>query len=192
MMRGARRRRPRRWGGGAVAAAFVGAGLAALGCESQHKAAVTHFGELICRTASDSAVIATAVRGYIDQLDLEPRRFLYLPGTDSSPPEPAIQVLQNVGPTYVFSADPKLQAPLRKMLETVGDYPTLLLSYHGFTRADPLHPLVTLSGHYVTGSDDGKSTGRQTIALQCDSIGWHVPAAKGSPAADAAADTSAH
>ncbi len=134
--------------------------------------------------------------GYIDELRPTPQRFLYLPSTDSSPPAPAIQTMQDRGPTYVFSADPRLQAPLRKMLVTVGDYPTLLLSFHGFTRTDPLHPLVTLSGHYVTGSDDGRNAGRRTIALQCDSTGWHVPASTtaptGSAAAGAAADPGAH
>jgi hypothetical protein len=159
------------------------------GCSAEHKNAVTHFGALICRTAPDTAVVAIAVRGYVHQLDPLPRRFLYIPATDSSPPDPVVATIQDLGPTYVYSTDPKLQAPLRKVLDAGGDYATLLLAYHGFARPDPMHPVVTLSGHYVTGGDDGKDAGRRTIALQCDSSGWYVPERAGGSAAGAARDT---
>ena len=157
----------------------------AVGCEADRAKAVQHFGELICRQATDSAVISTAVSGYLDQLDPTPERFLYVPSTDSTPPDAAMLVLQDAGPTYVFSTDPKKQAPVRKILAEVGDYPTLLLGWHGLKRGDPMHPIVTLSGHYVTGVDDGKSAGTDTIALQCGSTGWHYPSPPGSDIAPA-------
>lgn len=167
------------------------AGVAALGllaaCEAQHKGAVEQYGKLICRTASDSTVIAVAVRAYVNDVNPAPRRFLYLPGNDSTPPEAAVAVLQDVGPTYVYSMDPKLQTPLRKLLVTAGDYPTLLLEYHGLQRADPMHPIVTLSGHYVTGSFDGNDASRRTIALACDSTGWRAPSTSRSSLADPSA-----
>jgi hypothetical protein len=146
-----------------------------VGCGADRAKAVQHFGQLICRQATDSTVISTAVSGYLDQLDPAPERFLYVPSTDSTPPDPAMLVLQDAGPTYVFSTDPKKQATVRKVLAQVGDYPTLLLAWHGLQRADPMHPIVTLGGHYVTGVDDGKNARTATIALQCDSTGWHYP-----------------
>jgi hypothetical protein len=158
----------RRVAAGAIAVACVA-------CASQHADAVKHYSELACKTSSDESAIAAAVRGYIRQAAPQPQRFLYIPDTDSSPPEPAVQELQATGPTYMYSSVPAQQAAVDKQLESVGDYPTLLLAYHGFARTDPLHPVVKLSGHFVSGSNNGTPVAARTIALQCDSAGWSVP-----------------
>lgn len=167
---------PRRLAASAVA-------VVCIACASQHADAVKHYSELACKTSSNESAIAAAVRGYIHQVAPQPQRFVYIPGTDSSPPEPAVQELQATGPTYMYSAVPAQQAAVDKQLRSVGDYPTLLLAYHGFTRTDPIHPVVKLSGHFVSGSNNGTPVAARTVALQCDSAGWSVPAvAPGRPA----------
>ncbi len=165
----------RRWGAGAIAAC----GALLIACKSNHDAAVQHYAELACKTSSDEAVIAAAVHGYIEQALPKPIRFVYIPATDSSPPESGIQVLQSTGPTYMYSATPAQQAVVDKQLLSVGDYPTLLVAYHGLMRADPLHPVVKLSGHFVSGTNAGTPAPTRTIALQCDSTGWRVPEERG-------------
>jgi len=84
----------------------------------------------------------------------------------------------------MYSNDPAQQSVVEGQLNAVGDYPTLLVAYHGLVRADRLHPVVKLSGRYVSGPPRGKSIAVRVIAPQCDSTGaWRVIAPTGSTGA---------
>jgi hypothetical protein len=149
------------------------------------ESATVHYAKTVCRQAADTAIVPTAIRAYIASRDPEPRRFLYVPATDSSPPPAGVATLQDRGPTYMYTTAPAQQAPVKAQLHSVGDYPSLLLWYHGSAQTDETHAVVTLSGQYVGEADDGKPTGRLHVEVVCDSTGWHatVPPQKADKAA---------
>ncbi|HWZ58667.1 MAG TPA: hypothetical protein VNW46_06770 [Gemmatimonadaceae bacterium] len=140
------------------------------------ESATVHYAKTICRQVADTAVIPTAIRAYIATRDPVPSRFLYVPATDSSPTEIGVQTLQERGPTYMYGNAPTQQAQIKSQLHSVGDYPSLLVWYHGATRTDETHAVVTLSGQYVGDPEDGKSTPLTHVAVSCDSAGWHAVA----------------
>ncbi|MFI5248998.1 MAG: hypothetical protein ACHQTF_03485 [Gemmatimonadales bacterium] len=154
--------------------------LALCGCEARQAAdrreAGREFANKVCELSTDDTVITVAVYAFIRQARPAVGRFVYIPGTDSSLPPAGTQAVQDKGPTYMYSPDPAQQAVVVRQLDAVGDYPTLLVSYHGLVRTDRLHPVVTLSGEYVSGAPRGKAIGIRAIAPQCDSTGvWRVP-----------------
>jgi hypothetical protein len=154
--------------------------MAALaGCGESAK---VHYAKAVCRQVADTAVIPTAIRAYIATRDPVPSRFLYVPATDSSPTELGVQALQERGPTYMYGYAPTQQAQIKSQLHSVGDYPSLLVWYHGMTRTDETHAVVTLSGQYVGDPEDGTPTPLTHVPVSCDSAGWHAaPAAKTTP-----------
>jgi hypothetical protein len=137
----------------------------------------------MCTLAGDDAIIAPAVTGFLDKSDPEPGFLLYIPSTDSTPPPAAVQAMQDRRTTYMYSTDPSQQAVVEQRIKSYGGYDALLVAYHGISRADPLHPVVTFSGRYVAGSESrGKPLGPFKITLQCDSAGdWHAPPASQAP-----------
>jgi hypothetical protein len=151
------------------------------------ESATVHFAKTVCRQTADTAIVPTAIRAYIDGQDPLPRRFLYIPATDSSPTAAGVLTLQDKGPTYMYTSAPAGQAQVKFQLHSVGDYPSLLLWYHGATRTDDVDAVVTLSGQYVGDVDDGKPTPLTHVAVLCDSTGWHAAApAKKKASKDAA------
>jgi outer membrane murein-binding lipoprotein Lpp len=172
----------------AVGAGAVAAALVLSGCEAQQQAdrrpSGREYANKMCQLSSDDTVIAVAIYGFIAQAEPRAGRFVYVPGTDSSPPPAGTQALQDKGPTYMYSTDPAQQAVVDGQLNAVGFYPTLLVAYHGLVRTDRLHPVVKLSGRYVSGPPRGQSIGVRAIAPQCDSTGaWRVTAPAGSAGA---------
>jgi hypothetical protein len=162
-----------------IASALV-AVLVLAGCEARQAAdrreAGREFANKVCELSSDDTVITVAVYAFIAQARPEVGRFVYIVGTDSSLPPAGTQAVQDKGPTYMYSPDPAQQAVVVRQLDAVGDYPTLLVSYHGLVRTDRLHPVVKLSGEYVSGPARGKAIGIRAIAPQCDSTGvWRTP-----------------
>lgn len=153
-------------------------GAAACGGEG----AVEHYARNACKLSADSAVVATALKVYIAEQSPVPKRFLYIPGKDSTPSAPAITTLQDEGPTFLFSTDVALQKPLRAKLKADGDYPTLLLWYHGLQRVDDTHASATFSGQFVGETEDGTVTPVRVVNIQCDSSGWHAPVGQGTAA----------
>jgi hypothetical protein len=154
--------------------AMIGAVLvAALGACGE--SATVHYANTVCAQSADTGIIPVAIRAYIASQSPLPRRFAYVPGKDSSPTDAVIAALQDKGPTYLYSLDPALQAPVKKQLHSLGDYPTLLVWYHGSTRTDATHAVVTLSGAYVGDVNDGTPTPRAPISVRCDSAGWQAP-----------------
>jgi hypothetical protein len=159
-----------------AAAAIIVAGCGGEG-------AVEHYARNACKLSPDSAIIATALRQYLNDQSPRPKRFLYIPSKDSTPPAVGIAILQDEGPTFLFSTDATVQKPLRTKLHQDGDYPTLLVWYHGFKRTDDTHATATWSGQYVGEAEDGTTSPLHTVQLQCDSAGWHaLPHGAGPPA----------
>jgi hypothetical protein len=141
------------------------------------ESATVHYAKTVCRQTADTAIVPIAIRAYIASRDPEPRRFLYVPASDSSPPPAGVLTLQGEGPTYMYSTAPAQQAPVKAQLHSVGDYPSLLLWYHGSARTDDTHAVVTLSGQYIGEAEDGKPTARASVQVLCDSTGWHATVA---------------
>ncbi len=141
----------------------------------------------MCEQAGDDSVLAAALTGFVNRANPEPGFLAYIPATDSTPPAAAVQQMENRRTTYMYSTDPKLQAQVNDQIKSYGDYDALLVAYHGITKTDPLHPAVTFSGHYITGSKVvGQTVGPFQITPECDTTGsWTVPAAPNAPAAAA-------
>jgi hypothetical protein len=137
--------------------------------------AVGRYARDACRLAPDSAVVFNGVRDFIMNQDPTPQRFLYVPGTDSTPSEPGLLALQDKGPTYMYPPSGDQQAVVKTKLTSIGDYASLLVAYHGFKRQDAQHATVRLSGTYISGKADGKTVPVDDYAVICDSSGWHGP-----------------
>ena len=85
------------------------------------------------------------------------------------------KVLQDKGPTYFYTSDPKGQAQVREKLELSGPYASLLVVYRGSAEADNGNTVtVTLGGHYVGGEHDGRVAEDRAIAVRCDTTGWRL------------------
>jgi hypothetical protein len=137
--------------------------------------AVQRFVRDACRLAPDSTVLFNGIKAYITDAQPTPQRFLYVPGTDSSPPAAGVLALQDKGPTYMYSASGDQQKVVKAKLTSVGDYASLLVAYHGFTRTDPTHAVIKLSGTYISGKADGQTLPVSDFAVTCDTTGWHGP-----------------
>lgn len=144
----------------------------------------------ICEQAGDDSILAAALTGFVNRSDPEPGFLVYIPATDSTPPPAAVQQMENRRTTYMYSTDPKLQAEVDKQIKSYGDYDALLVAYHGISKTDPLHPVVTFSGRYIANAKiRGRTLGPFQIRPQCDTTGsWTVPPA---PSAAAAAPAQA-
>jgi hypothetical protein len=149
--------------------------VAALTVACAESGAVGRYNRDACRLAPDSAVVFRGVRDFIADAQPFPQRFLYIAGTDSTPPDAGILALQDKGPTYMYPASGDQQAVVRTKLSSIGDFASLLVAYHGFKRTDATHAVIRLSGVYVTGKSDGKTIPVTDFAMACDSAGWHGP-----------------
>lgn len=126
--------------------------------------------------SSDTTPVALAVLDYITGADPFPQRFLSAVGTDSAVPDDGFKVLQDKGPTYFYSSDPKLQAQVKEKLISAGPYTSLLVVYKGKTESDGGNTVtVSLAGHYVSGEHDGKAAAPRQVVVQCDTSGWRLP-----------------
>jgi hypothetical protein len=166
--RGSRGGRP-----GWVAARLTG--IAALSVACAEQGAVARYARDACRLAPDSTVIFNGVKDFVTNAEPFPQRFLYIPGTDSTPPDPGILALEDKGPTYMYAASGDQQAVVRTKLSSIGDFASLLVAYHGFKRTDATHAVIRLSGVYVTGKADGTTIPVTDFQMHCDSAGWHGP-----------------
>lgn len=141
-------------------------------------------------TSVDTTPVGLAVLDYITTATPHPQRYLSAAGTDSAVPDDGFKVLQNKGPTYFYSSDPKAQEQIKEKLASVGPYASLLVVYKGKAEADNGNTVtVTLAGHYVGGEHDGKVAPTRQITVRCDSSGWRLPSSKTAPAAPAAPTT---
>ena len=126
--------------------------------------------------APGNAVVAMAAREYVERMNPKPLRFLLAVGGDTALPEAARQVMQDKGPTYLFPADSSAQAQLRDKLKGAGDWPALMVTYHGTRQDADERASVRLAGHWVTGDLDGTRAPAQSIVFACDSARWKYSA----------------
>jgi hypothetical protein len=145
--------------------------LAACGGERSAGRSSAFGGGADCPAPGD-ALVADAVAIYADSLAVpKPMRFLLVVGGDTALPDPARQTLQNKGPTYLYSADSKAQEQVKGKLISVGDYPSLLVTYHGM-QASGDSATVRFGGWYVSGEHDGKAAPRRTLHFGCIEGKW--------------------
>jgi len=123
----------------------------------------------------DTTPVGLAVREFITTTTPTPQRYLSAAGTDSAVPDDGFTVLQEKGPTYFYSSDPKAQEQIKAKLASVGPYASLLVVFKGKAETDNGNAVaVSLAGHFVGGEHDGKSVPMRTIQVRCDSTGWRV------------------
>lgn len=143
----------------------------------------------------DTTPVGLAVREFITTTRPTPQRYLSAAGTDSAVPEDGFTVMQDKGPTYFYSSDPKAQAQIKEKLASVGPYASLLVVFKGTTESDNGNRVaVSLAGHFVGGDQDGTVVPVRTIEVRCDSTGWRLAspaAAVTSPVPPAAAPANA-
>jgi len=160
----------------AITTPLVSALAACGGSSADTRAARTQTAETgpSC-TSRDTTAVGVAVRDYITNARPTPQRFLSAAGTDSALPDDGFKVLQDKGPTYFYTSDPKGQAQVREKLELSGPYASLLVVYRGSAEADNGNTVtVTLGGHYVGGEHDGRVAEDRAIAVRCDTTGWRL------------------
>ncbi|MFO0094327.1 MAG: hypothetical protein ACK54K_08480 [Gemmatimonadaceae bacterium] len=123
----------------------------------------------------DTTPVGLAVRAFITTATPTPQRYLSAAGTDSAVPDDGFKVLQDKGPTYFYSSDPKAQAQIKAKLASVGPYASLLVGYRGKTETDNGNTVtVSLGGHYVGGEHDGKDAPTRQFTVRCDTTGWRL------------------
>lgn len=138
----------------------------------------------------DTTPVGLAVLDYITAADPHPQRFLSAVGTDSALPEDGFKTLQDKGPTYFYTSEPKGQAQVKAKLADAGPYASMLVVYKGKTEAENGNAVtVTLGGHYVGGEHDGKVSPVRQITVRCDSTGWRLPASATPPKPAAPTDS---
>jgi len=173
---GATRRGSRGGRPGRLAAQLIaGAALAVLAAACAEPGATARYARDACRLAPDSAILFNGVRDFITSQEPMPQRFLYVAGTDSTPPDAGQLALQDKGPTYMYPASGDQQKIVKTKLTSIGDYTSLLVAYHGFKRQDAQHATIRLSGTFITGKSDGKTVPVTDYPMHCDSSGWHGP-----------------
>jgi hypothetical protein len=137
------------------------------------RATPSHRPLLGCGAPGDE-VVSMAVTEYLKKVTPPPKRFLVSVGTDSALPDAAGQALQDKGPTFLYPADPGQQTVVRKQLAAKGNFPTLLIAYHGLRQLDDTRAVVRVGGHFVGGAEDGRAAPSGVIYFQCDTARWHV------------------
>ena len=126
--------------------------------------------------APGSALVAMAAEEYVERMTPTPRRFLLAVGGDTALPEPAKQVMQDKGPTYLYPADTAVQRQLKDRLAGAGEWPALMVTYHGVQQDAEDRASVRLAGHWVIGELDGTRAPAQRIVFACDSARWKYSA----------------
>lgn len=124
-----------------------------------------------CRQSPDSATWL-AVLSYIKNASPYPQRFMTPALTDSALPEVGVAALQEKGPTYFFPPDSAGRLKLRKKLDDVGPYTSLLVSWHGMTREADSALVIRLSGTYINGKFDGNPAAPKVFRFHCANGRW--------------------
>ena len=159
---------------GLAAAALLVATAACSGSEGGRERAASRArarGASGCGTVDTTVVVRDAVLALIASTNPPPLRFLYIPGTDSSLPDAGVRALQDKGPTYLYSQDPKLQQQARENLATKGPWNALLVLYEGMTQPAEDTVAVKVSGRFVGSAEDGQVVPSQVLRFACSTAG---------------------
>jgi hypothetical protein len=119
-----------------------------------------------------------AVADYIKNTQPKPMRFLSAAGTDSAVSEDGMLAMQDKGPTYYYAGKESALKAVRDKLELAGPFTALLIVTHDATKNADGTRTIRLSGHFVTGEQDGKATKAQTYTMSCGPTGWTVASKK--------------
>lgn len=129
-----------------------------------------------CRQSPDSATWK-AVLGYIKDANPYPQRFLSAALTDSALPDVGVEALQEKGPTYFYPPDSAGRAKVRKNMDDIGPYTSLLVAWHGLSREADTALVVRLSGAYVGGKYEGKGAPLRVFRFRCTDGRWTLTTA---------------
>lgn len=123
----------------------------------------------------DTTPVGLATRAFIEKAEPSAQRFLSAVGTDSALPDDGFKVLQDKGPTYYYSGEPKAQKQIMDKLANDGPWATLLVVYRGSTPSDGGNVVdVRLGGHYVGGEHNGTTAATKRFQVKCDANGWSI------------------
>lgn len=115
-----------------------------------------------------------AVLAYIKASSPYPQRFLSPAGTDSSLPDIGVMALQEKGPTYFFPPDSAQRLKVRKKMDDVGPYTTLLVAWHGSRRESDTSLVVRLGGTYIGGKHNAEPGIPRAFRFGCDQGKWRL------------------
>lgn len=125
-----------------------------------------------CAESPTVDVYAEAFDQYMVGLTPTPRRFLNAAGTDSALADPVFQGVQRKGPGYLYPGDSAGRAAVRSKLESVGNWPTLLVVWRGNETVNDSTIAIRLAGHYVGGAEDGTPAPAKAMHFACDTVPW--------------------
>lgn len=125
-----------------------------------------------------NALVAMAAEEYVERIKPTPRRFLLAVGGDTALPEAAKQVMQDKGPTYLYPADSAARQQIKDRLAGAGEWPALMVTYHGVQQDTEDRASVRLAGHWIIGELDGTRSPAQRIVFACDSARWKYSASE--------------
>lgn len=117
-------------------------------------------------------VYAEAFDQYMVGLTPTPRRFLNAAGTDSALSDAVFQGVQRKGPGYLYPGDSAARKAVLAKLESVGNWPTLLVVWRGNETVNDSTIAIRLAGHYVGGDDDGTAAPAKAMHFACDTVPW--------------------
>ena len=124
-----------------------------------------------CRQSPDSAT-AQAVLAYIKDANPYPQRFLSAALTDSALPDVGVEALQVKGPTYFYPPDSAGRVKVRRKMDDVGPYTSLLVAWHGMSREADSALVVRLGGGYVGGKYEGTPSAPKSYRFRCTEGRW--------------------
>jgi hypothetical protein len=123
-----------------------------------------------CPTPRDT-ILGKSVETFIKSAQPTAYRFLIATGTDSALPPHGHWPLQGRTPLYYYPADPAQQQKFVTDLYRRGNYPTLLVSYHGQDTLEDGRIRTMLSGSYIGGSNAGKTMPQTAVVFDCQATG---------------------
>lgn len=129
-----------------------------------------------CRQSPDSATWL-AVLDYIKTASPYPQRFLSPALTDSALPDVGVAALQEKGPTYFFPPDSAGRSKVRRKMDDVGPYTSLLVAWHGLTQEADTAIVVRLGGRYIGGKFEGTVAPPKVYRFRCTNGRWTVGSA---------------
>ena len=126
--------------------------------------------------APEDSATWQAVLAYIKGSSPYPQRFLSPSGTDSSLPDIGVLALQEKGPTYFFPPDSAQRLKVRKKMDDVGPFTTLLVAWHGSHRDTDTSMVVRLGGTYIGGPHNAQPNVARAFRFGCDQGKWRLRA----------------
>lgn len=126
-----------------------------------------------CAQPQDSATWH-AVLAYIKESSPYPQRFLSAAGTDSALPDAGVMALQEKGPTYFFPGDSVSRDKVRKRMDDMGPYTSLLVTWHGARRETDTTLVIRLGGRYIGGKFEGTPGVPRAFTFACEQGRWKL------------------